>query len=62
MGSSSAMLGLEVMPGSTAASTLLLVLDFGAGQVLAVNPTTVTPAHALRCPRRHKAPTKPDLA
>jgi len=35
-GSSSAMLGLEVIPGTTNA---LLVLDFGAGQVLAVDPT-----------------------
>ena len=35
-GSSSAMLGLEVMPGTTNA---LLVIDFGAGQVLAVDPT-----------------------
>jgi sugar lactone lactonase YvrE len=34
-GSSQAMLGLEVIPGTTNA---LLVLDFGAGQVLAVNP------------------------
>jgi sugar lactone lactonase YvrE len=36
-GSSQAMLGLEVIPGTTNA---LLVLDFGAGQVLAVDPTT----------------------
>ena len=35
-GSSQAMLGLEVIPGTTNA---LLVLDFGAGQVLAVDPT-----------------------
>jgi SMP-30/Gluconolactonase/LRE-like region len=35
--SSPAMLGLEVIPGTTNA---LLVLDFGAGQVLAVDPTT----------------------
>jgi len=35
-GSSSAMLGLEVMPGTTNA---LLVIDFGAGQVLAVDST-----------------------
>jgi sugar lactone lactonase YvrE len=34
-GSSSAMLGLEVMPGTTNA---LLVIDFGAGQVLSVDP------------------------
>jgi DNA-binding beta-propeller fold protein YncE len=36
-GSSKAMLGLEVIPGTTNA---LLVLDFGAGQVLEVDPTT----------------------
>jgi sugar lactone lactonase YvrE len=35
-GSSQAMLGLEVIPGTTNA---LLVLDFGAGKVLAVDPT-----------------------
>jgi hypothetical protein len=35
-GSSQAMLGLEVIPGTTNA---LLVLDFGTGQVLAVDPT-----------------------
>ena len=35
-GSSQAMLGLEVIPGTTNA---LLVIDFGAGQVLSVNPT-----------------------
>ena len=35
-GSSSAMLGLAVIPGTTNA---LLVIDFGAGQVLAVDPT-----------------------
>jgi sugar lactone lactonase YvrE len=34
-GSSQAMLGLEIIPGTTNA---LLVLDFGAGQVLAVDP------------------------
>jgi DNA-binding beta-propeller fold protein YncE len=34
-GSSSAMLGLEVVPGTTNA---LLVIDFGAGQVLSVDP------------------------
>jgi hypothetical protein len=34
-GSSSAMLGLEVMPGTTNA---LLVIDFGFGQVLSVDP------------------------
>jgi SMP-30/Gluconolactonase/LRE-like region len=36
-GSSQAMLGLEVIPGTKNA---LLVLDFGAGKVLAVDPTT----------------------
>src|SRR5215831_2564417 len=36
-GSSPAMLGLEVIPGTKNA---LLVLDFGAGKVLAVDPTT----------------------
>ena len=35
-GSSSAMLGLAVIPGTTNA---LLVIDFGAGQVLVVDPT-----------------------
>jgi hypothetical protein len=38
-GSSAAMLGLEVMPGTTNA---LLVLDFLAGKVLAVDPTKST--------------------
>jgi sugar lactone lactonase YvrE len=38
-GSSPAMLGLAVIPGTTNA---LLVIDFGAGQVLAVDPTKQT--------------------
>ena len=46
-GSSSAMLGLEVIPGTTNA---LLVIDFGAGQVLSVDPnngSTATPCITL---------------
>jgi sugar lactone lactonase YvrE len=52
-GSSQAMLGLEVMPGTTNA---LLVLDFGAGQVLAVDPTTGNASVCITIP---PVPTPP---
>ena len=43
-GSSNAMLGLAVIPGTQNA---LLVIDFGAGQVLAVDPTTGNASHSI---------------
>jgi sugar lactone lactonase YvrE len=47
-GSSQAMLGLEVIPGTTNA---LLVLDFGAGQVLAVDPTNGNASVCITLPQ-----------
>jgi SMP-30/Gluconolactonase/LRE-like region len=52
-GSSQAMLGLEVIPGTTNA---LLVLDFGAGQVLAVNPTNGNASVCITLPPGNEAP------
>jgi sugar lactone lactonase YvrE len=46
-GSSQAMLGLEVIPGTTNA---LLALDFGAGQVLAVDPTNGNASQCITLP------------
>jgi hypothetical protein len=53
-GSSSAMLGLEVMPGSSGAQTLLLVIDFGASQVLAVNPMTGDANPCITLPAKYQ--------
>jgi SMP-30/Gluconolactonase/LRE-like region len=53
-GSSQAMLGLEVIPGTTNA---LLVIDFGVGQVLAVDPTTGNASPCITLPQGNQAPT-----
>jgi len=54
-GSSPAMLGLEIIPGTTNG---LLVIDFGAGQVLAVNPTNgnASPCITLDASQEKTAP------
>jgi len=52
-GSSQAMLGLEVIPGTTNA---LLVIDFGAGQVLAVNPTNGNASPCITLPPGNDPP------
>ena len=50
-GSSQAMLGLEVIPGTTNA---LLVIDFGAHQVLAVNPVNGNASPCITLPKLPK--------
>jgi DNA-binding beta-propeller fold protein YncE len=56
--SSPAMLGLEVIPGTTNA---LLVLDFGAGQVLAVDPTTGNASVCITLPVANPGPPQNGL-
>jgi sugar lactone lactonase YvrE len=51
-GSSQAMLGLAVIPGTTNA---LLVIDFGAHQVLAVNPTNGNASQCITLPQTSQA-------